>query len=556
MAALRSLRGGIGLLWLMAMLAWMPAWAQVQASLDRDRLTLGEVATLTVSSSGSADASPDFSPLEQDFLIYAPNQRRYSEMVNGHFSSRVEYVLGIQPRREGRLVVPSLAVGNQRTPALDLLVLAAPEAVAGGAAGPPLSFIRTRVDTAQPWVHQSVGVVVALYYATQLAAGELVQEAPAQAGLQRVGDDRVDQVMVDGRHYNRVERRYLLLPERSGSVTLPPAHFRGRAVGAGRGQLLSAQQDPPVQLEVRARPPDARSPWLPLHDLLLGWQVVPQQIEAGRGVELVLEAQLDGATRAQLDTLPLPAAGPGYQLYPQATEVEESFTGERPQLLLRRRVVLVAEAPGTVQLPALELGWWQVDEGQWRHTVQPAVSLTVVPAGTAGRDTGATPPAAVSLPMDERGGGVVAPVPPARAWHGWALAALLLLALAGWWWWWWQRRAPNPPVAASPAVARPGLAQLQQQLAQGGLQDILDTLIAMAAVDGRQALFPALADPQQRQVLLRAEQVWWGAAQGDRVAMRARLQQVFANGPQWQRPAPGPNAAAADDPLPPLYPPA
>lgn len=554
MAALRSLCGWMGLLCLFAALAWMPARAQVQASLDRDRLNLGEVATLTISSSGSTDASPDFSPLEQDFLIYAPNQRRYSEMINGRFSSRVEYVLGIQPRRPGRLVVPSLHMGSQRTPALELLVQASATPGADAVAGPPLSFIRTRVDTAQPWVHQSVGVVVALYYATQLAAGELVQDAPEQAGLQRVGDDRVDQVMVDGRHYNRVERRYLLLPERSGSLTLPPARFRGRAVGAGRGQLLSAQQDPPLQLQVRARPADARSPWLPLHDLLLGWQVVPQRIEAGRGVELVLEAQLDGATRAQLDTLPLPAAGPGYQLYPQATEVEESFHGDRPQLLLRRRVVLLAEAPGTVQLPALELGWWQVEQGQWRRTVQPAVSITVVAAGAGGRAAGGTPPVAVPMPMDERGVDAVAPVLPARgAWYGWTgLAALLLLALAGLLWW-WQRRAHNPPPAALPAVTRPGLAQLQQQLAQGGLQDILDTLMAMAAVNGRQALYQALADPQQRQALEQAEQVWWGVQQGDRVAMRSRLRQVFASGPQWQ-PA-TPHRATVADPLPPLYPP-
>lgn len=552
MAALRSLCGWMGLLCLVAVLAWMPARAQVQASLDRDRLNLGEVATLTISSSGSADASPDFSPLEQDFLIYAPNQRRYSEMVNGHFSSRVEYVLGIQPRREGRLVVPSLQVGSQRTPALNLLVQAAPEAVAGAAAGPPLSFIRTRVDTEQPWVHQSVGVVVALYYATQLAAGELVQDAPEQAGLQRVGDDRVDQVMVDGRHYNRVERRYLLLPERSGSLTLPPARFRGRAVGAGRGQLLSAQQDPPLQLQVRARPADVRTPWLPLHDLLLGWQVVPQRIEAGRGVELVLEAQLDGATRAQLDTLPLPAAGPGYQLYPQATEVEESFHGDRPQLLLRRRVVLVAEAPGTVQLPALELGWWQVDEGQWRRTVQPAVSMAVVPASAGGGHATGTPVAAVPASAAVQAVDAPASAMPARGWPWWGLAGLLLLALACLLWW-LQRRARRLPAAAAPAVARPGLAQLQQQLAQGGLQDILDTLMAMAAVEGRQALYLALADPQQRHALEQAEQVWWGVQQGDRVAMRARLRQVFASGPQWQ-PA-TPHRATVADPLPPLYPP-
>lgn len=551
MAALRSAGR---LLWLLLCLCgWPAASAQslLQAELDRQQLQLGEVATLTIRSD-RADQTPDYAPLERDFLIYAPNLRRYSELRDGRFITRVEYVLGIQPRRAGTLQVPALRVGSQQTAPLWLEVrdnLGHGQAGQPAGTAPPLSFIRTRVDGTQPWAHQSVGVVVALYYATQLAGGELIQPAPAHAGLQQVGQDRVDQALVEGVHYNVVERRYLLLTERSGPLQLPPARFRGRAVGAGRGQLLAAEQDPPLQLQVQARPAEVPEPWLPVHDLQLEWQQVPSTVEAGRGVELVLEARLDGASRAQLDNLPLPAAGPGYRLYPQATEVEESFPAERPQLLLRRRMVLVAEQPGTLQLPAVELAWWQVPDGQRRRSVQPAIQLQVV-AASAPAPASATPALPTATPAASTAAVAPAPAPALQAWW-WLLAAAALLSGLLLFLLWWQRRHRLPLAMPVAAVATSSLAELQAQLEHGGLQEIIDTLAAMAGVAGRQALLAALAQPQQRQALLEAEQAWWAAAGGDRVGARANLRRHFRQGPVWQaRPAP----LAAHDPLPALYP--
>lgn len=544
------------LAWLCTVWLWlgvMPlAWAQVQAELDRGQLTLGEVATLTLRVD-AADASPDYAPLERDFLIYSPTMRRYSQMQNGRFTSRVEYVLGIQPRRAGVLQVPALQVGNQSTRPLLLTVSDTPAGTAGqDGSAPGLSFIRTRIDTARPWVHQSVGVVVALYYATQLSGGQLDQDAPAHAGLQRVGEDRVDQAMVDGRHYNVVERRYLLLPERSGPLQLPPARFRGRAAGAGRGQLLVAEQDPALDIVVQARPAAAPEPWLPVHDLLLGWQVVPGQLVAGQGTELVLEAQVDGASRAQLDTLPLPPDGPGYRLYPQATDVEERFDGDRPQLLLRRRVVVVAERPGPLQLPAVQLAWWQVEQGQLRHTVQPAINLQVVAASATARGaaapaipaTPAVSPAAASGPAN--GEQATWPAGAGRyLYPGLALVAILLGGLLLW----RYRGRETLPVALQGSV--PASLQLQARLAQGSWQEIVDALVAATGANDWQGVLDALVDPAQQEALRDAEKAWWAAGDGDRVAARAALRAAFAGGVACRRPSQPP----AQGPLPPLYPP-
>src|SRR3546814_16396484 len=60
----------------------------------------------------------------------------------------------------------------------------APPARAGSAA-----FIETQIDDEDPYVQQSVGYTLRLYYATPLVSGQLDQATPAGASLQRVGSD-------------------------------------------------------------------------------------------------------------------------------------------------------------------------------------------------------------------------------------------------------------------------------------------------------------------------------------------------------------------------------
>lgn len=529
------------------LLAPLATLAQTSARLDQHQLRLGEVATLTIQTD-QADASPDYSPLEQDFLIYAPTLRRHSVLSGGQFVHQVEHAVGIEPRRSGRLLVPSLRVGRQMTPALSLQVAAADSTVA---AGPPLAFIRTRIDTQRPYVRQSVGVVVALYYAVTLASGELVQDAPAGSSLQRLGNERTDQAVIEGQHYNVVERRYLLLPERSGELVLPPARFNGRVAGGGhRGRMLSAEGQR-LSLQVQAEPAAAPSPWLPLHDLRLGYTGTLGQPRVGQGLELMLEAELDGATRAQLDQLPLPAAGPGYRIYAQATEVEERFDGDRPQLRLRRRFSVVPERAGAMVLPAVSLAWWHVEQGQTRRTTQPALQLQVAAASAA-----AAPSASLSaLPGSDAGAVATTPAQDEgvrwQQWWPWLATAFALAWLVTLIWALGRRRQPSQRLAQATA-APAGMAALAGQLATGSVHDIIVVLSAMGGVAGREPLLERLADEEQRQALEAAQQAWWGAGEGDRVAARERLRKAFADGPRWHR---HDASASSPSPLPPLYPP-
>src|SRR5690606_11829436 len=126
---------------------------------------------------------------------------------------------------------------------------------------------------------------------------------------------------IGGRRYQVVERRYVLVPERSGRLELPPARFHGRGAGSwfddlfGDGQRTLSAEGPRLVLDVKPVPDAAPRPWLPLHGLELRWRETPEGVRAGDAATVELELVADGATASQLEP-PMITVDQGGQVFP------------------------------------------------------------------------------------------------------------------------------------------------------------------------------------------------------------------------------------------------
>ena len=168
-----------------------------------------------------------------------------------------------------------------------------------------VAFIEAELDSPDAWVQQAVGYVLRLYYATPLVSGELEQPQPEGATLQRVGDDLQYSRDIGGRRYSVVERRFLLVPDRSGPLDIPAARFRGRGTGSffddrfGSGPRVLRASGEPQRLQVRPMPDGAPRPWLPLRGLEARFLEVPHSARAGEAVEWC-RSRAPMARRAQI----------------------------------------------------------------------------------------------------------------------------------------------------------------------------------------------------------------------------------------------------------------
>lgn len=535
------------------------AHAQTRAWLDRDRIALGETTTLNVETEGGGE--PDWTPLARDFEVSGHTSRRHVSISNGRQVASALFGVALQPRREGLLTVPSLQVGNARTAPLSLRVGPATAQVARD--GAP-AFIEAELDVQAPYVQQSVGYVLRLFYATPLVSGSLEQPAPEGASLQRIGNDVQYSRDIDGRRYNVVERRFQLVPERSGTLTIPGARFEGRGVGGGmfdnvfnRGPRELAANGPPSVVDVQAMPAGAPQPWLPLYGVQARWLEAPTQGRAGEASTFVLEAEFDGAVGTQLPDFALPPVA-GAQVFAEPPQYDERFEDGRAHVRLTRRYAVVPRATGTLQVAGPRIDWWDVRAGAARSSAPPPVSLAVAAgdAATAAADVSPAAGALSSPSTSPESGGSASPWPALAA-----MFAALWLATAAWAWRLQRRVGTALPARASTTTSsatvsgRDESAQAHRRLMhvlQTGTPAEVETALRhlytppAPSLDDLVATLDAVA---QREAVGQWQRARW--QDGDLTAARQALRDAFRSRPPRRTSAP----SAGEGTLPPLYPP-
>lgn len=545
------------LAWLL-LVAWAgSAQAVTRASLDRNQVALGETVTLSIDSD-QGDIAPDLSTLLADFSIEGQSVNRSMQWSNGSAQSTTTYVLQLAPKREGALVVPRIRLGNDLTTPLALRVAAGSPTPAGEGSD---AFFETEVDDPNPYVQQSVGVVVRLKYSARVASGAFGLEAPQDASMQQLGQDRYYTQQIGDTQYKVAERHYVLVPDRSGPLVIPGARFEGRGASnwmdslmGGGGRDIRAQGTPRT-INVRAQPAAAPQPWLPLRDLRLRYVSAPQSLQAGQAASLVVEVIAQGATRAQMPELPTPSLA-GAQVFAEPAQYDETVANGTPQVKLTRRYSLVPNGAGTLLVPGLELGWWDVRAGAARTASLPDLQLKVA-RGVGGFASNTLPEASAAngslagaSAATTKAGGIPGYV---WAWLAVAFAGLWLLTLI----WALQRRTavearhPSAQSGAGIATLLPThtVADLRRALDSGSLDEVGDTLCGMSSPPcaDLDQLQQRLTMASQREAVEQLRRARW--ADGDGSRARAALRDAFGNGPVWRS-----TEKPTKEVLPPLYP--
>ena len=330
--------------------------AGLLADPDRTRLGANETLTLRLIAEGQPKEEPDLSPLEADFEIVSRSTSTRTTIVNGDMSRSQEWVLELAPKRVGDLTIPSLALGNERSQPVPIQVVPADQVEPGD--GPRPLFLTTEADSQSPYVQEPFGYRVKVYYRKPLLRASLSDPEIEGATIEQRGDDHSYREVLDGERYTVVERRYLVVPQRSGplriqsprleavlvGVTGPGSRPRGQRspladleemLGGGifngmpgmsdnSGARRVIERGPDVTLEVRPQPAGTTGPWLPAQSIQLAdqWTPSPPRLRVGEPATRTLTITAQGTTAAQLPTLDAGSAD-GVKVYPEPPSTEE-----------------------------------------------------------------------------------------------------------------------------------------------------------------------------------------------------------------------------------------
>lgn len=386
------------------------AWAGgLSVQVDRQRLALDEVLELTLSAEGEVRAEPDFGPLRQDFELLGQSQSEITSIINGRIGHRSQWRLRLAPKRAGHLTIPPIQVGGEQTPAIAIEVT---ERASKGSRSiqtqgePAPLFVTAEAETTAPYVQQPIEYRVRVYYRQPPQRATLSEPEAEGALIQRLGEDRAYDETYRGRGYRVIERRYRLIPQRSGEIRIRSPRLEALVADPNQaplpdldrlfGQLvpdLSALAQPgrrvveraeDLVLAVRPRPPGTTGHWLPATSVQLTeeWTPQPSRLRVGEPITRTLTLTAEGTTAAQLPDLELGVI-PGLQVYPDRPQAEDLAQGPRPAAVKTFRFALVPTQPGTLTLPEIRIPWWDTQADRAQVTVIPARTLEVIGPASA-----------------------------------------------------------------------------------------------------------------------------------------------------------------------------
>ena len=467
----------------------LPVMAVTTASLDRTQVALGETVRLLLQTDANTDKQPDITPLLKDFDVLGGSHGSSTQIVNGHISSQMQVTLFLSPKHEGKIRLPPLSWGVEHSAALDLTVGGGANAPAQGDAGPtsaaPVSMT-VALDQKHPYLQSAVVLTLRLYVGVPLAQASLDMPGSSDVLVKQLGEDTQSTESRNGRSYQVIERKYLLIPQRSGQISLkgPTLDAQvqdsdasdinsffgnafgsmplGRLMGSTRPLRLSAST---IELNVQPRPASAtEADWLPAQKVTLdeAWRPDNADVHVGEPLTRHLHLTALGLTGAQLpDLSKLMNVPDGIKLYPDQAKTDDIVRSGTMQGSRDQDIALIASQPGHYELPALKVAWWDTTANVQREATLPARSLDVLPAtGTqaaatplpAGRPLSIAPATEPARPgLLHLGGTTRAPV---STWQ-WASAVLALLWLGTGLAWWRSRRAVPVAAASVAPIATP-----------------------------------------------------------------------------------------------------
>jgi BatD DUF11 like domain len=480
------------------------ALADVRASLSQGQVALGDSFALRLDVSGQPDGSaPDLMPLEKDFKIEGSSQTSMTNVINGAVSRSHGWTITLSPKATGNVTIPAIKVGSDTSKPMSIAVVDAAKLPRADLANSDLQVDMT-VPHRTYYVQQEIPVTVRVMATAGVHDIALSDLSAPDVIVKQTGKDKSHTETVAGKPVSVIERTYLVTPQKSGELVLPPVVLRGTVddPDAGRsafggddpfddfrkefgvpniaGSLFDRMMNPgkevtarskPLTLKIEARPGQQANWFLPAKnvELVAKWQPANPVFKVGEASAKIVQLVALGASKEQLPDLHFNKVD-GARVYVDRVDDRSVDTDQGTAAVKQYSLSIVPTRPGAVTLPGVEVNWLDTATGKQKTAKLPAETIQVAGAPMARSSQPAPQPApAISASASRTPAADVAGTEENRqiAILGGLAIALFAAVLALRW---KMRRKPDPsrPLDAMAAreAARPAISATPQKLAE------------------------------------------------------------------------------------------
>ena len=411
------------------------------ASVDRDQLDSGETVELTLESSDATlFGKPDLTPLDALFEVRGTRQVNHLTNLGDDNKATTRWIITLQPKQSGTVIIPPLQVGDYHSQPISLTV--SPSSARENELAPV--FIESSLDQPSVYVQAQAILTLRIYHSVALYDdSSLTPLLLSDAIVEQLGESRTYEKMINGVRHGVIEVRYGIYPQHSGQLIIPAQTFSATQVDSQQATAPAPLGPKPgkmvhvtsaeIPLEVKPKPADypTTAAWLPARSLSMSetWNPEPDHCQVGDSLTRTLTLKAEGLSSAQLPALPATDVN-GLRRYPDLPQLsnqisENGLIGSREE-----REALVPTRVGQVELPAVEVVWWNTHEDRLERSYLPARTLQVAE----------NPSLAVDAPVNNE---LLAVSDDSTLWR-WQVSTLILTltSLLGFGLWWRARWQP------------------------------------------------------------------------------------------------------------------
>ncbi len=385
----------------------------LSAFVDRTELSISDVLTLTIRIDATLGSSrPQLNGLNREFeQVGGLSTRSTYTNNNGNIQSWTEYSIMLRPLTTGVLTIPAIRLNGEVSNPLTVTVGDATETSSNDESDE--IYIESTVSKDSIYVQEQLIFTIKIFYAIGFDQGaQLTSPQVSDAVVQQLGSDDSYQEVVNGIGYNVTERRFVIFPQASGELTIPPVYFSasvGRRGGINRFfsnrtnvREINLMTEAHV-VNVNAAPDtfDGNT-WLPAAALQLSetWSDDFDNIEVGQAITRNVTLTATGLSSSLLPGVEYGDIE-GLKYYPDQPAREDvadknGVVGKRSE-----GTAIVASQPGEFVLPEVQLPWWNTATDAMEIAVLPAHTITVVAGAGAATNNAAGAPPVVAIADDQ-----------------------------------------------------------------------------------------------------------------------------------------------------------
>ncbi len=369
------------------------AGVSVSLKLNRHEASLVDSVRLIVSVSGTKSSeSPNINGLDK-FTVSQGGTSSRMQIINGSYSSSVDYTYFLQPKTTGEFQIgPAVVEVDGRVHSSSIETLTIKKSSGKGAGDGNPIFLSATLSSNKAYVEEQLLFTLKLYHMTDVANISLSMPEVKDLTIKQLGKHLEYHSKYNNKRCNVVELRFLLIPSKAGKYNIYPAKMsmsvprpmRGRPdmfedfFTSSRGRTITVASKS-LSLDVSTVPAKGKPADFAglVGDFSITSSLEPATVKAGESATLTVLVRGQGNVN-RIPDIKLPEINDA-KIYDDVPQMQTGQNENGIEGIKTMKWAIVPEKEGQYKVPPVSLSFFDTKKRAYNRKDTPVRILSVLP---------------------------------------------------------------------------------------------------------------------------------------------------------------------------------